>query len=267
MKSCIITVMVVGITGCQSVNTDTHPGKDTAQKTQVAASPDSLRVGELIDGPANVRDTVNGKILFSLFDGVPVESTDTTNMWVQVGLEIDVTPSQYEVLHLEKGDTIFLNKRQVGVALDNVGLQSGLETSRGLKGELVGYTSFKNIKKNTIAEYGLEQILIEDPDPTVDKFTRYFKMMGFQSSNSDHFVGFQLDENSIDDPSPMLRLWILFNHDKLFGVVHSRKLNIFSNSKTYKVDRGYTLTIVGDQDPKLVNEFVKEFNSFIDHAD
>ena len=266
MKPYIVTAMVVLITGCQSVKTDTHSSKDTAQNSQVVAPPDSLRVGELIDGPANVRDTVNGRILFSLFDEVPVESTDTTNMWVQVGLVIDVTPSQYKVLHLEKGDTIFLNKRQVGIALDNVRLQAGMQTKRGLKGELVGYTSFKNIKKNTIPEYGFERIVIEDPAPTVDRFTRYFKEMGFESSNSEHFVGFQLDENWIDDPSPMLRLWVLFNHDKLFGVVHSRKLNL-NNSTTHRIDRGFTLTIIGDQEPKLVSDFIKEFNSYINQVD
>ncbi|HVY76867.1 MAG TPA: hypothetical protein VG890_18700 [Puia sp.] len=144
MKSYIISAIAVFIIpGCQSAKTDTHHGKDTAQHVQLVDSPDSLHVvGELIDGPANGRDTVNGKILFSLFDEAPVESTDAINKWVQVGLFIDVTTSQFKVLRLEKGDTIFLNKKQVGVALDNVQLRAGLETKQGLKGELVGYTYF-----------------------------------------------------------------------------------------------------------------------------
>jgi hypothetical protein len=90
--------------------------------------------------------------------------------------------------------------------------------------------------------------------------------MGFDSSNSKRLVGFQLDENWIDDPSPMLRLWVLFNRGKLFGVVHSRKLNI-NTSITYKVDRGFTLSIIGDQDHQLVNDFIKEFNSYINQVD
>jgi hypothetical protein len=68
MKSYIIITLVVIITGCQSVKTDTHQGKDTAQNSQVVDPLDSFHVGELIDGPANVRDTVNGNVLFSLYN-------------------------------------------------------------------------------------------------------------------------------------------------------------------------------------------------------
>lgn len=52
MKSFIVTAVVVLVKGCQSVRTDSNPGKDTTQKSGIIHLPDSLRVGELIDGPA-----------------------------------------------------------------------------------------------------------------------------------------------------------------------------------------------------------------------
>jgi hypothetical protein len=33
------------------------------------------------------------------------------------------------------------------------------------------------------------------------------------------------------------------------------------------MDRGFTLTIIGDQDPKLVYDFIKKFDSFINQVD
>jgi hypothetical protein len=266
MRSFLLATLIVIVTGCQSASTNINKNKDIVQSTRVVELADSVLLGELIDGPANIRDTVNGKILYSLFNDVPVESTDTSNMWVQVGLVIDLTPLQFKVLRLEMGDTIFLNNRQVGITLDKVRLRAGIKRNEELRGELVGYTSFKNIKKNTIPEYEFERIVNHVPTLTVDSFTSFFREMRFQSSDNKHFVGFLLDENWIDDPSPLLRLWVLFNHGKLFGVVHSRKLKL-NKSSTYKVNRGFTLSIVGDQDPNLVNDFVKEFNEYINQAD
>jgi hypothetical protein len=238
----------------------------TSDKPAVNALPDSLLTGELIDGPANVRDTVNGNLIFSLYNGVPVTTTDTVNKWIQVGIVADVTRTQLDALALEKGDTIFFEGKPVGIALQKTSLSTGMETNKGLKGELVGYTSIENIRPSTIPEFALSEIINQNQVLTIDKFAPFFKKGGFSQSNSNHFAGFQLDESWLDDPSPLLRLWVLFNENKLFGVVHSRKLTI-NNSESVLLKRGFSLAVIGDQNQKTVDEFVNEFNSYITQVD
>ena len=43
-----------------------------------------LEVGERINGPANIRDTVNGNVLFSLNDGVLIETSPAINKWLKI---------------------------------------------------------------------------------------------------------------------------------------------------------------------------------------
>jgi hypothetical protein len=50
-------------------------------------------VGERIDGPANIRDSINGNLIFELFENVQVEVTDFKNKWCQVGV---LTPIKQE---------------------------------------------------------------------------------------------------------------------------------------------------------------------------
>lgn len=64
----------------------------------------------------------------------------------------------------------------------------------------------------------------------------------------------------------MIRLWVLFKENKLFGIVHSRKLDII-NSESIKLKRGFTLSVPADQNQKTVDEFVQEFNSYVEQVD
>ena len=61
-----------------------------------------LDVGERINGPANIRDTVNGKLLFSLNDGVIIETSPAINKWVKIGVYVKLTIKQMEDFKLEK---------------------------------------------------------------------------------------------------------------------------------------------------------------------
>ena len=46
----------------------------TNGQTDIANKQDELILGERIDGPANVRDSANGKIIFTLNDDVLIET-------------------------------------------------------------------------------------------------------------------------------------------------------------------------------------------------
>lgn len=180
---------------CQSRVNETDQKKTVSPDTLANKTlPDSLLIGEIIDGPANVRDTVNGKIIFVLKDNIPVTSTDTINRWLRVGLIADITSSQYKDHSFEKGDKILLEGVEVGTVLERMHLPTVMETNQGLKGEVVGYTSIRNIKEETFPEFALAKIVNRDKTPTIDRFIQFFKRGGFNKSDSKNFVGFRLDE-------------------------------------------------------------------------
>lgn len=66
-----------------------------------------LDVGERINGPANIRDTINGNILFSLDDGVLIETSPIVNKWVKIGVYIKLAPEQIQAFKLEKNVSLF----------------------------------------------------------------------------------------------------------------------------------------------------------------
>ncbi len=68
-----------------------------------------LDIGERINGPANIRDTVNGIVLFSLNDGVLIETSPAINKWVKIGVYVKLTGKQMEAFKLEKNIPL-LNK-------------------------------------------------------------------------------------------------------------------------------------------------------------
>jgi hypothetical protein len=53
---------------------------------------------------------------------------------------------------------------------------------------------------------------------------------------------------------------------ELFAVIHSRKLD-FTRTNEIKVDGSYSLSLIANQEPALVDEYVKHFNTMISRAD
>lgn len=118
---------------------------NTADKNESKISNEQaeLVLGERIDGPANIRDTVNGKILFTLNDNVVVETTPTQNKWLVAGVFVMLTPKQIEDFRIMPGtDLISTDKNVIGKTLDTVGIWMA-EDSSGLIG---AYTHIDNIK-------------------------------------------------------------------------------------------------------------------------
>ena len=108
-------------------------------------------ISERIDGPANIRDTVNGKVIFQLVDNIPVSATEQTGKWLQVGIEVDITEEQMDKHFIKAGSKIYINRKEAGQTMED--LQISTLTGRdGPKGILTGYTAINNIKPGTIIE-------------------------------------------------------------------------------------------------------------------
>jgi hypothetical protein len=68
--------------------------------------------------------------------------------------------------------------------------------------------------------------------------------------------GYYLNEGSLyDNPRP-LRMFLAFNGRTLIAVVHNRKLD-HTGLKEIKLRGGYSLAVLADHDPKLINRLLK----------
>lgn len=251
----------------QDTNKKLSTNDSTITRDKKNNEADSIIISERIDGPANVRDTVGGKVLFSFNDNIPVTTTDAENKWLQVGVVVDLSKEQMSKLLIAKGSEIIVEGKEIGHTVEDVSLQGAFETEGKLKGELVGYTSMSNLRKNTIPENVFSEIVNSGEQLNVTAFEQFLKDFQFQSFDSllSGFKAYEIDENWIDDPSPLLRLWIFFRDDKFYGVFHSRHLSL-NSTRTYKTKRGFYFSTTGG-DEKIDKKLIEAFNSFIVQVD
>lgn len=247
--------LVIFVGSCNSTDSD-----KSESSTPNATNDNQLIISERIDGPANVRDTVNGKLLFSLNDDVAVSANTHKNNWLQIGVQADLTQEQKDSSLITKGSRIIVDGKAVGQAIEDIRLDNGAD--------LIGYTSVSNIKTATIPENVFSKI-VNDNKGSLSKevFNRFLK--DFQFNDFDGLLpnlkGYEIDENWIDDPSPLLRFWLLFEGDRLYGVFHSRPLNL-TIGKISKVGRGFYFTSFVD-DEKKNQDLIKAFNAFVSSVD
>jgi hypothetical protein len=235
-----------------------------------AAVPDTMAhiIGERIDGPANVRDKENGKLLFVLQDNVHVAATEPNGKWVQVGLFVDVTKDQARHFRILKGSPIFVNGMEVGTAAMDIHLTGISTTNDGDLGELTGFTSISNIRPATIVENAFTEIFNHATGPLTKKdFTGFLVDFEFHDFNGlmDQYNGYEIDENWIDDPSALLRLWLIFDGDRFYGVFHSRLMSL-KDATTTRVERGFYFSTVS-KDKKKNEQLIKAFNEYISQVD
>lgn len=213
-------------------------------------------IQERIDGPANIRDTINGEIVFKLYDNVLIECTQLENGWYIIAIDPTNPAEDYRDNFIKKGTKILVNNQVVGETVQDAEVTLGLN----------GYTHKDNIKSETIIELVLtEHIKSISPDRTILDFTPIIDK--FQLDKDDQFEGYTVYynyENWIDDPSPMMRIGLVFKDNKLVAILHSRPLDI-KNTTDNKLDRGFDCLTYND----IVNtdDIVKMFNNFVNSVD
>jgi len=263
-----IVILIFIACNSKRENSEAILSDSTSQIKVPKTDVDTIIISERIDGPANIRDTISGRLLFSLNDNIPVEATKPKNKWLQVGILADLTQKQKDSLIILRGSSLFINGKVSGQTIEDVHLRGAFNSKDGLKGELVGYTSASNIRERTIPENIFSAIINSDTGSLKKtNFTKFLK--DFQFNDYDgllpEFKGYEIDENWIDDPSPLLRLRLLFKGDKLYGVFHARDLNL-NSAITIKVKCGFYFSTFS-QDDKINKELVNSFNEFITSVD
>lgn len=221
-------------------------------------------LGERISGPANVRDAINGKILFSLDDNIKVECTEAKDNWHKVGLDVLMNVTQSKNFKFQKGDTIFNSHgEKIGIVKSDIqpllkNKYKDIET-----GFIAGYTNKVNIKPESIIENVLTEIIenkdhevfINDLKRLIDSFQ--MKKSTPTSQPNENGEWYYYEDNLLDDISPRDRITLIMENKKLIGVVHSHTLNL-KHTKTYELIRGHKFTPVSELKQEQIDRIVKE---------
>jgi hypothetical protein len=227
----------------QKIRTLRQEEKNQTEKTKESMTSE-LILGERIDGPANIRDSINGKLLFELNDGALVETMPTENHWLEVGVHVLLTPQQIEEFKILPGDALYSEKDvMIGVAKDTVPLL--MHDSE--YGFIAGMTHENNISPESVPEKALVTLLEKGAVSKVD-FEEFLEQFSFKNNNVRDLENIEewfIYQSFLVDPSPRDRMTLLFSNNQLIGIVHSRDLPT-TNFKTVELTRGHRFTISGN---------------------
>lgn len=254
----ILTILI--IVACNSPEEKRVVRHEKQQESEPSNVEQLLVSGERIDGPANIREGINGKLLFKLQDNTPVETGFIENDWYPVGLWIDIDKKQEGNLRLLPGQKIFSNGIEVGQAVDTVEMWT--------EGYIAGMTYKDNIIPSTIPEVQLSNMInkgktsLSELQPFIDALQ--VEPMDWGMNNEIMELSFY--EGFIIDPSAMHRISLLFKNEQLIAVNHSRPMTL-PDYKTYQLKRNYKMTIIGGLNKKEIEELVKDRNHLLNSVD
>jgi len=180
-----------------------------------------------MNGPANVRDTVNGRKLFTLYDKALVDHLTLEYDWYRVGIYADIDTSEFGMDSIRAGRKIVVDGEVIGEIVKTM----SVSTSYGGKKAwvfLYGYTHNENIDPASIIEPALEKHIQQSKgDRTLTTWQSFIDRFALQD-NSD-FLGYRLFsnyENSFDDPSPNFRIGLIFQKNILVAILHARPIRV-----------------------------------------
>ena len=193
---------------------------------------------ERIHGPANIRETPSGKILFTLNDSVLVSAAPMRDGWFQIGIFVRLKtyekfpePETEVMKEIKKGSILFdMKKKEIGITTDivlpkDIGFTSE-QGKRVLEAHISGYTHQDNIRKDSIVEENLERILDNSKRPVLLSTLRTH-LKAFEYHHSTLPIGFEsymCHEYSLDDPSPGPRIILIVQEQNLVAIISSRSL-------------------------------------------
>ena len=224
-----------------------------------------LEVGERINGPANIRDTVNGKILFSLNDGVIIETSPSINKWVKIGVYVKLTGKQIEAFKLEKNISLINEDgKTIGKTISQVEI-SMIEEEMGY---IEAYTHQDNINMGFNPEVQLMKILDMGnyQKKALEPFMKKFGFTEYQEDNKLKFTQYFIYESTVVDFSPLDRITLMFDNQNVVGYFHTRNM-VVKGFKTYELVRGHKLSILETLPNKDIKSLIQKRNAYYNSVD
>lgn len=235
MKKIAIPLSMLVLAACQQPDAKSDKAATAADSSkQVTEAPKPVAysvpenlLGEHIDGPANVRDKVKGKAIFSLDDQSVVTAREPENGWTEVGLLID--PSAADGMKISKGTVLTWRGKPVGKALEDFEAWETAEYNNEKSLVIGGFSTENNIRKETLMENVFMQLAADTSKQlTRERLQPFLKSYQFETFTGllDELEGYMYYDALYLSPSPAPRFWLVFKGNELVAVFHSRKMNI-----------------------------------------
>ncbi len=224
-----------------------------------------LEVGERINGPANIRDTVSGNVLFSLNDGVLIETSPAINKWVKIGVYVKLTGTQIEAFKLEKNIPLMNEDgKTIGKTINPVEI-SMIEEEVGY---IEAYTHQDNLNMAFNPEVQLMKILAlgNYQKKALEPFMKKFGFTEYQEDNQLKFTQYFIYESTVVDFSPLDRITLLFDKQNLVGYFHTRYM-VVKGFKTHELVRGHKLSVLETMANQDVKNLKQKRNAYYNSVD
>lgn len=215
---------------------------------------DDLVVGrhsEKIDGPANIRDTIGGTILFELPDGFEVEVFAEHGDWYEIAACFTLPKESITPDHsIEKGATLLVtDDGNPRFAMQELETWWDIEKRDSLLLDVSGFTHRQNIKPSSIPEREVERFLkegkrgIADLQPLIQAF--HFQDFGMAVPGYEDLVQYSIPVSWYADPSPLDRLRLIFRDGRLLAIQHTWELKV-KGCEDFPLIRDHKLLVVGE---------------------
>lgn len=187
---------------------------------------------EIINGPANVRDHKNGKILFELYDSISINIDQADSIWFYLELLVHVNKKNLTInknnnrFYIKDNSVIFneefkpigKTKCKIETFPDDATITS--DTAYFLR----GYTFHENIYSNSIPEVQLST-LIASRASFIKDFENHIKKNNYKEyENKNKFNIYHLNGVEILG-SPPVRIALIFYNDSLFAIISKNVIN------------------------------------------
>jgi hypothetical protein len=257
----IISMMLAGCGSKNAAGTD-----ETAGNAIAADSLGRIHItGERIKGPAAVINRPGGDTLFLLNDSVLVSTTTPKGGWLTVGVLMEISNDEFKSDTLKKGRDIVVDGKSIGKIYSDMPVNTSTDY-RMTWAELSGTTETSHIYPWSIVELELGSMLLDTSNRSQAVMNHFIKDFELETDTTLNFTGYFNYETWIDDPSPLVRIKLLFESGKLAGIVHSRPLSVHG-TKEYDLERGLKVLFYHDVDKQKIENFISYFNNIISSAD
>lgn len=201
---------------------------------------------EQTSGVTQVRDTVNGSVIFTLNDSTVVETAVDSNGWQRIGVWVALNSEGIRSESISSGSDLTATsghhiightEKPFKVIFPNQG--SGL---------IMGYVPTAQINPVSVPENRLIHE-ISQGHQTQTRLLPFMTWLGFREYTIRKIPGYHsyyINQSTVTDPSPRDRISLLFDDaGNLAAVIHSRPLSL-PGAKTYDLIRGHSLSIITD---------------------